>query len=106
LERLELDEDRPLRLFDFELRFERVDPPLEREPVFFEPGLFDFFPERPEPESPRAIGFSFPCSGSVGVLEGAIPTDLASNAWREACAMRAARHARRSGSGGAGAQRS
>jgi len=44
LERFPCDEDRPSRL-DCELRFEPVEPRLEREPVLFETDRPDFFPD-------------------------------------------------------------
>jgi hypothetical protein len=56
LERFALDEDR-LLLLDRDLRAERVDPLLEREPAALEGELPDFFREFPErdPEVARAM---------------------------------------------------
>jgi len=44
LERFPFDEDRPSRL-DCELRFEPVEPRLERELVLFDTGFPDVFPD-------------------------------------------------------------
>jgi hypothetical protein len=69
---LALDESRPLPRLDCELRCERVDLALDREPVLlFERELLDLPPERPEdPELSRAIDFpvpdAFPAVGSLG----------------------------------------
>ena len=57
MERLALDEARPLPLLDCELRLERVDPRFEREPAPREPEFPDFdreFPDR-DPEFARAM---------------------------------------------------
>ena len=75
MERFALDEVRPLLRPDCELRFDRADPRLEREPALFEPDCPDFAVlfDR-EPEFARAISFSSVTGFAGRISDGPIPT--------------------------------
>jgi colicin import membrane protein len=81
-----LDEDRPSLLLDCELRFERVEPRLERELLLFEPDFPDLPPEDlppdfadPDAEVARAI-WSLLGRVSVEGFRVAIPKPMAADA--------------------------
>jgi hypothetical protein len=74
LELFALDEARPLPRLGWELRVERVDPRLEREPALPEPVPLDFVRELPDwdPEFARATLVLLPWTASPKVLAGGI----------------------------------